>query len=202
MEDGNRQHCRRMRWHQPVDHGKAGHHGQADQDQRGTGPAGNGKGNRYKQNEAYLKEDRQAHDQSRAHHGPGDVLLAEKLNQSLRNTLGGSGFRHHFAQHGAQANHDRDVSEGIARPGLEGGNDGSQRHAGRGRQRKRNHHQREKRVQLAHRNEQNQPNHCAGSGDQEENAVTVEHRHRGQDWLKDGRGTKRPPLSPVASPSL
>ena len=168
-----------MRWHQAVDHGKAGHHGQADQDQRSAGAPGDGKSNRYEQNEAYLKEDRQAHDQRRAHHGPGHVPLAEKVNQGLRDAVRGSGFRHHLAQHGAQANHDRDVAEGIARPRFEGGDNGPERHPGRGRQRERNHQQREKRVQLAHRDEQNQPHHCTGGGDQQEEAVAVEHRRKG-----------------------
>lgn len=169
-----------------MDHGKAGQHGQADQHQRGAGTPGYGKSNRDEQNEAHLKEDRQAHDQRRAHHRPGHVPLAEKANQSLRDAVRSAGFRHQFAQHGAQANHDCDVAEGTAHPRFEGRNNGLEPHTSHGRQGERNHEQREKRVQLGHSDQQDQPHHCTGGGEQQKETVAVEHRDRGQDQLNEG----------------
>ncbi len=75
-----------------------------------------------------------------------------------------------------------------------------ERHPGYGRQRERNQHEGKKSVELGYRDEQNQPDHRTGSGEQQENTVAVEQRHRVQAVPREGRGRKRPALCPVACP--
>ena len=75
--------------HQPVHHRKTRNHRQPHQDQRSSRAPGNGESNGNEQNKAHLEEDRQTHDQCRAHHGPGDVPLTEQVNQRLSDAVRG-----------------------------------------------------------------------------------------------------------------
>ncbi len=201
VEDGNRQHGCGMRRHQAVVYGKAGKHGQSDQDQGGARAAGNGKHNRYQQNEADLKEDGQAHDQRCAHHRPGHAPLAEKVNQGLRDAIGGSGFRHHFAQHGAQANHDRDMPQRIAGSRFEGANDVSSRIPVAAANASETISRERKALSLTTAISRISATTDAGGGEQQVEAVAVEHRRKGSrigsvHVTSEGRGRKRPPRCP------
>ncbi|MNF69408.1 hypothetical protein D3C84_512910 [compost metagenome] len=62
------------------------------------------------------------------------VLLAKAVDQGPRHLLGATGLGHHLAEHGAQRHYQRDVSQGLADPGLVRPHHTGRRHAGDQRQ--------------------------------------------------------------------
>ncbi len=156
---GHGQQRGRVRRDQPVHHRQAGHHRDAHQHHGGAGTLGHVEGDRHQQHEAHFEEHGQANDKGDGHHGPVHVLLAEGVDQRARNALGAAGLRHHLAEHGAQAHHQRDVAEGAAYAGLERFDDVAHRHAHGKAEQDRDDHQGDKGIELEFRDQHDQCDH-------------------------------------------
>ena len=100
-----------MRGHKAVIDRKSGDQRQGDADQRGSGAASDREGDGNEQHESDFEESGKANDETDAHHGPGNALFAEDANQCERDRVGSAGLGHHFAEHGAERNHDGDVAK-------------------------------------------------------------------------------------------
>jgi hypothetical protein len=144
---------------------------------------GNSKGNRYQEDEANLKENRQANYKANHHHGPVNVLFAEEPNQRVRNAVCAARLGHHLTEHGAQTHYDRNVSKGIANAGFKRFHNSLKRHACDHRQCQRGDKQSNEGVELVNGDEKNERNDGAKCGDKQKCAVMVDHKGRAIDSL-------------------
>jgi hypothetical protein len=71
--------------------------------------------------DADVEEDRDTEDQAGQAHGEGDFLLAEEVQEAGCQHLGAAADFEGRAEHGAQADDDRDMAEDAAHAGLDGG---------------------------------------------------------------------------------
>ncbi|CDN43501.1 hypothetical protein BN871_DA_00140 [Paenibacillus sp. P22] len=165
VEDAYGRHGCRMRRHKAVHDGQAGDERHADLHERHACLAGDREHERDEQDEADLEEDRNADDESDDHHRPVDVALAEQPDQRCGDALGAAGFGHHFAQHRAERQNDRQQAERVAHARLDGIDDadgavldGEQRHARRQSDADRRDDKRDERIDFRDRNQQEQHN--------------------------------------------
>ncbi|MBB6418888.1 hypothetical protein HDC93_004490 [Streptomyces sp. AK010] len=110
-----------MRRQEGVRHGQAREQGQAVEQDRFSGALGGGVDDRGQDEDADVEEDRDAEDQAREAHGERGALLAEQSEQTPRQYRGAAADFEDRAEHGAQADDDRDMAEDAAHAGLDGG---------------------------------------------------------------------------------
>ena len=191
-----------MRRHQAVDHGKAGQHRQADQDQRGARAPGDGKRDRDSRTKPTSKKTGKTHDQRRAHHGPGHVPLAEKLNQGLRDAVRAPDSAIILPSMVPRPTTIAIWPSVLPVPVSKEETMVSSRIPVAAASASETSQQREERVQLAHRDQQDQPNHSSWRRRAAERGRGCRSSANGVKWLGSQRGRrKRPPRCPVASPS-
>jgi hypothetical protein len=111
----------RVRGQEGVGHGQARQQRQAVEQDRPAAALGRRVHDRREDEDADVEEDRDAEDQSGQAHREGRALLAEEVQQPGRQHLGAAADFEDRAEHGAEADDDRDMAEDAAHPGLDGG---------------------------------------------------------------------------------
>src|SRR5690606_7572375 len=121
LEQSGGGHRAGVRGQEGVGDGESGEQRQAVQEDRLAGAFGGGVDDRGEDEDADVEEDRDAEDEAGEAHGEGGALLAEQAEQPARQDLGAAADLEDGAQHGAQADDDRDVAEDAAHAALDGG---------------------------------------------------------------------------------
>ena len=166
-----------MRRHQAVHDREAGEQRDADLDQRHAGAARDDEDERREQDEADLEEERDADEEGRDHHRPVHTGLAERVDQRARDAVGAAGFGHQLAEHGPEAEQHADETERAAEAVLEFLHDLADRQAGREAEETRRDDQRDERMELEARDQDDQPDDRDGRGREQERG-SFESGHR------------------------
>ena len=108
-----------VRRQEGVGHGQARQQRHAVQQDRFAGALGGRVDDRREDEDADVEEDRDAEDQAGQAHRERGALLAEEAEQPGAQHLGAAGDFEDRAEHGAQADDDRDMAEDAAHAGLD-----------------------------------------------------------------------------------
>ena len=108
-----------VRRQEGVGHRQAGQQRHGVEQDRLAAALRRGVDDRREDEDADVEEDRDAEDQAGEAHGERGALLAEEVQQPGRQHLGAAGDFEYRAEHGAQADDDRDVPEDAAHAGLD-----------------------------------------------------------------------------------
>ncbi len=104
------------------------------------------------------------------------ALLPKKTDQCVGNLVRPARLRHHFPQHGPQANHHRDMAQRAPHPRFEGVHDGLHGHTRHHRQRNGDGHQRDKWVCFVAGDQDDQHNDGTKRSKQKEGSVAGDQR--------------------------
>lgn len=109
----------RVRGQERVRHGETGEQRHRVQDDRLAGPLGGRVHDRREDEDADVEEDRDAEDDTGDAHGERRALLTEEVQQPGAQHLGAAGHFEDRAEHGAEADDDRDVAQDAAHARLD-----------------------------------------------------------------------------------
>ena len=145
---------RRVGRNHGVGDGQRGGHGKAIQQQGAAGFARQAPDQRHQHDEAYLEEDRQAHQKGGDQHGPRGALFSEAVQQPIGQRACAAGVLQEAPDHGAQPDYHGDETQRVPEAALNGLENLVGRHAGGEAHGHAGEQQRQERVQLDGQNEE------------------------------------------------
>jgi len=162
---------RRMRRHEAVHDAQPRDHRDPDVHHRRPGPLRDGERDRHEQHEADLEEDGNPDDERDRRHRPVHALLTKCGDQRMGDPLRTARFGHHLAEHRPQRDDERDVAEGVPDTGLERLHDGRHRHPDGDAEDERDDDQRDERVELVPRDQDDERDDRDGGVDEKKGAL-------------------------------